>query len=667
MDKNYDVLFEPMKIGKLEIKNRIGMAPMAPSGMITPDNCFNQRAAEYYVERARGGAGLIITGGMEVENEIEQTKLGIFQNVSTNPVAFALSSTEMVERIHAYGSKIFLQITMGFGRSLFLDFVDSHPVAPSAIPHFWDPSITCRELTTQEVEYMVRKMADAAEVAKNAGYDGVEVHAMHEGYLIDQFTLKAFNKRTDKYGGDLRGRLTLPIEILHAIKSKVGENFPVILRYGVKSCIKAPHQGGLPGEDYVEYGRDLEEGLEAAKILEEAGYDGFNADLGSYEALYWAHPPGYMEHGLYLPYIEKLKEVVNVPVLTAGRMDVPDLAQSAVKEGKTDMVLIGRGLLADPDWPNKVKAGEIDKIRPCLGCHDGCMGRLESGKTISCAVNPTCGRENEYRLYPPLRSKKVMVIGGGIAGMEAARVAAIRGHEVSLYEKTDTLGGHIIEGSVPHFKDDEKELLKWYGREIREAGVKVHLSTTVDPQLVSQVNPDEVIVATGSVDIVIPIPGIDNDNVLPAGKALLNPDVIGEEVVIVGGGLVGCEIAVWLKEQGKRVIIVEMMGELLSSVFVSHANDMMLKDMIKNYKIDVKTNTSVMEINDIGVETINRSFRKEIIKADTIITAIGYKADNALYEKIKNNHSKVHLIGDSRKVQNIMNAIWDGYEIGKTL
>ncbi len=667
MTKKYSNLFKPMKIGKLEIKNRIGMAPMAPSGMITPDNCFNQRAADYYVERARGGAGLIITGGIEVENEIEQTKIGLFQNTSTNPMAFALTSTEMCERIHAHGSKIFLQITMGFGRSLFLDVVDSHPVAPSAIPHFWDPSITCRELTTEEVEYMVKKMAEAAKMAKAAGYDGVEVHAMHEGYLIDQFTLALFNKRTDKYGGDLRGRMTLPIEILQAIKAECGQDFPVIIRFGIKSCIKAVGKGGLPGEDYVEMGRDFEEGLEAAKILEEAGYDGLNADLGSYEALYWAHPPGYMEHGVYLPYIEKLKDVVNIPVLTAGRMDDPDLAANAIDEEKVDMVLIGRGLLADPDWPNKVRTGKLDKIRPCVGCHDGCMGRLETGKTISCAVNPVCGREEEYRLYPALKSKNVMVVGGGIAGMEVARVAAMKGHKVSIFDKNKVLGGHIIEASVPEFKKDERDLLKWYEQELKENDVEINLGTEVNSELVEKINPDEVIVATGAKDRIPPIPGIDKKNVLTAAQALMDKEKIGEKVVIIGGGLVGCEVAIWLAQQGKKSTIVEMMDGLLSSVFVSHANDMMLKDMIKFHGIDVKTNTSLLEIKDNGVETISSKFRKENIEADTVILAIGYVSDQKLFNELQEIHPNVHLVGDSKKVQNIMYAIWDGYEIGRAL
>jgi len=666
--KKFNKLFEPMKIGQLEIKNRIGMAPMAPSGMCAPDNCFNQRAVDYYVERARGGAGLIITGGIEVENVLEETKPGVFQNVGTNPDAFVLLASEMTERVHAYGAKIFLQITMGFGRvSFYPDMVKTLPIAPSPVPHFWQPDIMCRELTTEEVEYFVKKMGDAAKVAADSGFDGVEIHAMHEGYLIDQFTMAAFNKRTDKYGGDLRGRLTLPIEILQEIKTRVGQRFPVILRFGVKSCIKALGEGGLPGEDYVEIGRDVEESYEAAKILAEAGYDGLNADLGSYEALYWAHPPGYMEHGCYLPYVEKLKDIVDIPILTAGRMDSPELAEDAVENDRVDMVLIGRGLLADPDWPNKVKAGQEDRIRPCLGCHDGCMGRLETKKIVSCAVNPACSRENEYRLYPALERKNIMVVGGGVAGMEAARAAAIRGHKVMLFEKEGILGGHIIEASIPDFKKDERDLLKWYEAELAEKGVEVHLNTTVDEALIETTAPDEIVVATGAIDRIPPIRGIGGSNVLTACDALKDVSKVGRKVAVIGGGLVGCEVALWLAGQGREIVIVEMMDRILDSVFISHANKMMLEDLVKFNNIEVRTGACVQEIKEGSVEMLNRAGEPESVGADTVIAAIGYLPEKSLYNKIKDLYPKVHLIGDAGKVRNIHNAIWDGYEVGRTI
>lgn len=664
----YDSLFTSMKIGHLEIKNRIGMAPMAPSGMCMPDYCFNQRAVDYYVERARGGTGLIITGGIEVENVLEETKPGIFQNIGPNPDAFSLLASEMTERVHAYGAKIFLQITMGFGRvSFYPDMVKTMPIAPSPVSHFWQPDIMCRELSTEEVEYFVRKMGDAAQVAAESGFDGVEIHAMHEGYLIDQFTMAAFNQRTDKYGGDLRGRLTLPIEILQEIKQRVGAKFPVILRFGVKSCIKALGEGGLPGEEYVEMGRDIEESLEAAKILEEAGYDALNADLGSYEALYWAHPPGYMEHGLYIPHVEILKEVVDIPILVAGRMDVPELANAAIAENRIDMALIGRGLLADPEWPNKVQADQVDRIRPCVGCHDGCMGRLETKKIVSCAVNPACSRENEYRLHPTLQSKKVMVVGGGVAGMEAARVAAIRGHDVTLFERGSILGGHILEASVPDFKEDERRLLKWYEKELHEYGVEIRLNTAVDEALIDEFKPDDIILATGAKDRVPALPGIDSGKVMTACDSLANPEGVNQKVAVIGGGLVGCEIAIWLKQQGKDVVLVEMMEQILSVVFISHANKMMLEDMIKYYDIEVRTATCVERITETGIEARDSTGKLDEIAADTVIIAVGYLSDLELYNKIKDRKEKVQVIGDASKVRNIMSAIWDGYEVGRTL
>lgn len=667
MTKNYDSLFEPLTISDLEIKNRIGMAPMAASGLINSDNAFDQRAVEYYVERAKGGAGLIITGGVEVENTIEQTHTGIFQNISTNPTAFKLTASEMVERVQAHGAKIFLQLTMGFGRSLFLDLVDSHPVAPSAVAHFSQPEITCRKLQTEEVEFMIQKMIDAAALAKDIGFDGVEVHAMHEGYLIDQFALSLFNNRTDKYGGNLRNRLRVATEIVEGIKKKLGSNYPVILRYGVKSCIKDLHQGGLPGEDYQEKGRTLAEGLEAAAILEEAGYDAFNADLGSYEALYWAHPPAYMDHGLYLPYVQKLKEVVDVPILTAGRLDDPELAAQAVGERQIDMALIGRGLLADPEWPNKVKYQKLDKIRPCLACHDGCMGRLESGKKMSCAVNPACGRETEYAVGPALTEKQIMIVGGGIAAMEAARVSALRGHEVQLYEKNNYLGGHLIEASVPDFKKDERKLIDWYKKELTELGVIINLEQEVDQKLIAELSPDEVIIAAGAKANIPPIAGVDQENVITACKALMNEDQIGEKVVILGGGLVGVETAVWLAEKEKELTIVEMMDDLLDSVFVSHANSDMLKDLVDFHEIDVKTGSSILEIDKNTVSVISKNFSRENIEADTIIIAAGYKENKELYQQVKDMNLKVNLIGDSKKVANIMYSIWDAYEVAKSI
>lgn len=433
-------LFQPLKINKVEIKNRIGMAPMGNMGMVDKNNAFNYRGIEYYVERARGGTGLLVTGYMEIDNTIEVSEDGITMNPNTDPYRFSLTASELTERVHAYGTKIFAQLAMGYGRVGYPTWLKKGPVAPSAVPCFWNPETTARELTTEEVELLVSKMADAAKVVKDCGFDGVEVHAAHEGYLIDQFMLPFFNQRTDKYGGSFENRMRLPREVINAIREKVGPDFPVIMRFSVKSFLKDWNKGGLPGEDFEEKGRDIEEALIVARELEKMGYDGLDADCGTYEGWYWAHPPGYMEHGLYLPYVERLKEAVDIPILMAGRMEVPELAESVVADGRVDMVMLGRGLLADPEWTNKVQFNMEQDIRPCLGCHDGCLAKEDIGKPICCTVNPACGREDEYRLYPALERKRVMVIGGGVGGMETARVAALRGHQVDLYEAQSDLG-----------------------------------------------------------------------------------------------------------------------------------------------------------------------------------------------------------------------------------
>lgn len=669
MAEAFSKLFEPIKIGKVEIKNRIAMAPMCVMGLVTQDGCFSQRAIDYYVERAKGGTGLIIAADAHVENEIEEFKMPIFPCITpSNSFHFIATASELTEQVHAYGAKAFLQMTAGFGHNAVPAMLVGEPVSPSATPNYWDPTVTCRELTTEEVKKLVSRFGEAAEIAVAAGFDGIEVHAMHEGYLLDSFTIAMFNRRRDKYGGDLRGRLTFPIEIVHEIKNKVGRDFPVQLRLSVKSYIKDWNQGGLPSEEFKEKGRDTEESLEAAKILEEAGYDAFNADAGTYEAWYWAHPPRYQEYGCYLPLTEKLKRVVRVPVLVAGKMNLPELAEETIEEGKAaDMIALGRGLLADPYWPNKVMQGRIKSIRPCLGCYDGCLGREMLGRPISCAVNPACGREKEYAVQRADKAKSVMVIGGGVAGMEAARVAALRGHQVALYEKSEKLGGHVIEASVPAFKKGERQLLDWYEAELNELRVEISLNKEVSPALVQEKKPDCVIIATGSKPIILDVPGINKDKVTTATGLLLGRKKPGESVIIVGGGLVGCETALWLAQQGKKVTIVEMLSELMvAGLPVPHSNRMMLLDLLKFHKVGMSTNTKFLGVSGDDIVVENKSHRR-MLSADTVVMAIGLEPEQELYRSIAGRVPNLYLIGDARRPQNIMYAIWDAYEVARNV
>ena len=478
MSSKHANLFEPVSIGKCIIKNRYVMAPMGPAGLCDSDGAFTERGIDYYTERARGGVGLIITGMNFTENSVEKHTKGAMPCPTDNPMLFIRMARTLSERVHAYDSKIFLQLSAGFGRVSSRVNPGEAPVGPSVIPHRWIDGLLCRELTTAEVKTIIGKIVDSAVIAQKAGFDGVEIHAMHEGYLIDQFAMELFNNRTDQYGGSLENRIRFAVEIVQGIKAACGSQYPVVMRYSPKSFIKELGQGAVPGEVFAEKGRDLPEGLAIAKMLEAAGYDALDSDVGSYDSWYWSHPPMYQEKGLPLIYNEQLKKAVKIPVITAGRMDNPDLASEAVAKKQTDMVGLARPLLADPRIVKKIRAGKSEKVRPCLSCQEACMGRLKAFLTISCAVNPATGREKEYALIPAAKRKAILVIGGGVAGCEAARVLAERGHDVTLLEKSDQLGGNLIPGGAPDFKEDDLALVAWYKQELE--GLKVNISYNVE-------------------------------------------------------------------------------------------------------------------------------------------------------------------------------------------
>ena len=511
------------------------------------------------------------------------------------------------------------------------------------------------------MEVLVRQFAKSAAIGKQSGFDGVEIHAMHEGYLLDCFTMSLFNQRTDKYGGDLRGRLTFAIEIVQAIKAACGKDYPVILRFGVKSYVKALRQGGLPGEDFKELGRDVAESLEAVNILEEAGYDAFDADAGTYDSWYWAHPPMYFNKGMYLPLTEQLKKVARVPVIVAGRMDDPDMALEALKNGKLDAVGLGRPVLADPDYPNKLKNGQLADIRPCLGCHDGCFGRLLEGKRISCTVNPECGRELMVGITPATENKHVVVVGGGPAGMEAARVSALRGYDVTLFEAAGTLGGSLVFGGVPDFKVDDRALIKWYEHQLKKLGVKLEMNAKATPDMILALNPDVVYVACGSTPIQLNLPGIDSAHVANAGEILSGSKEAGTKCTIIGGGVVGCETGLHLAQHGKDVTIVEASGDILKlGTPLPPMNEWMLRDLLAFNKVKVITGAQLSKVTDEGA-VINVAGNEKVIPSDTVIIAVGYKADKSLFEELEKEVAKVFNLGDSRQVRNIKGAIWDAY------
>jgi 2-enoate reductase len=666
MQEAFKHLFEPVKIGRVEIRNRIALAPMGlGSILVDSEGKLGPRGVEYYLERCRGGVGLIISHASKVENEIDPLKRGSGFPLITHVVAGPFA--ELADTAHAFGTKIFVQLSAGFGRTANPRILRETPVSASVNPNYWDPTIICREVAAEEVERLVKAFGPAAELLAECGIDGVELHG-HEGYLFDQFTTAVWNRRTDKYGGDLADRLNFPIEVLQEIKRRVGKSFPVQYRFGLKHYMKSLRSGILPGEKYVEAGRDIEEGLKMAKLLEEAGFDALHVDAGCYDSWYWAHPPGYQKYGCMVDMAAEVKKVVKIPVIAVGRLDAPELAEKVIAEGKADLVAIGRGFLSDPHWARKVEEGRQKHIRPCVGCHDGCMGRLVVGKPTSCAVNPASGRERDYALSPANQSKKVMVIGGGVAGMEAGRVAALRGHKVVIYEKGDKLGGHVTEAVVMPFKEGEKKLLDWYHTELGDLKVEIRLKTEVTSEVVHKNNPDAVVVATGSKPIRLKVPGADRPNVINACDFLAGKGQAGQRVVVVGGGQVGCETGLWLSQQGSKVTVVEKLDDLLIGARpIPWMNRVMLLDLLKFHKVDVMTNISLFEVTDKGAVVIHKNSRKETLPADTVIIAVGLESDQGIYRQLQGNLANLYLIGDAREAKNIMNAIWDAYEVARAI
>ncbi|AEO99944.1 oxidoreductase [Heyndrickxia coagulans] len=661
----YKKLFETVKIRNVELKNRYAMAPMGPLGLADAEGGFNQRGIEYYTARARGGTALIITGVTFVDNEVEEHGMPNVPCPTHNPVHFVRTSKEMTERIHAYDSKIFLQMSAGFGRvTIPTNLGEYPPVAPSPIPHRWLDK-TCRELTVEEIHSIVRKFGDGAFNAKRAGFDGVQIHAVHEGYLLDQFAIAFFNKRTDAYGGPLENRLRFAREIVEEIKQRCGEDFPVTLRFSPKSFIKDWREGALPGEEFEEKGRDLDEGIEAAKLLVSYGYDALDVDVGSYDSWWWSHPPMYQKKGLYIPYARLVKEAVDVPVLCAGRMDNPDLALAALEDGACDIISLGRPLLADPDYVNKLRIGQVADIRPCLSCHEGCMGRIQEYSSLGCAVNPAACREKEAALTPALKKKRVLIAGGGVAGCEAARVLALRGHEPVIFEKSNRLGGNLIPGGAPDFKEDDLALVAWYEHTLERLGVEIHLNTALTKEEILAANVDAVLIATGSNPKILPLDG--KNKVFTAEDVLLDKVDAGQHVVIVGGGLVGCELALNLAEKGKDVSLVEMQDKLLAvNGPLCHANSDMLERLVPFKGVQVYTSSKIVDTTEkTAVVDVDGELRE--IEADSIVLAVGYSAEKSLYEDLKFEVADLHVVGDARKVANIMYAIWDAYEVAANL
>ncbi len=685
MDQQYEALFTPWKIGNVEIKNRIVMCPMGGTslfGWMEP-NHFDKEAAAFFIEKAKNNVGLIIPGIAPIRD----TFFGkwLYQGEKKFD-----ELKEFMDEIHKYGAKLFIQITAGMGRSWAIPtplvMVHNNPVlrtickpiidtshelaSPSALPSRWSDKITCPEMTVEQIEEIVDAFAKTAYLCKKAGVDGIEVHAVHEGYLLDQFTLPYTNKRTDKYGGSFENRYRFATDIVKAIKAKCGQDYPVSLRYSVQSKVKDFGVGAVPGEEYTEIGRTMEESEKAVKYLQDAGYDMLNADNGTYDSWYWAHPPMYMPQNCNLEDVAHIKKFVDIPVVCAGRME-PDVGAKAIADGRIDAMGVARQFLADDQWITKLIEERLEDIRPCICCHNACFNMAKYKGTANqqtipdashiarCALDPRVMQSKKYKIVPAKRQKRIAVIGGGIGGMEAAMVCAKRGHKVDLYEKSDKLGGVFIAAAAPSYKEKDRDLIAWYNREIQRYGaITVHLNTEVKD--INELKADEIIVATGAVANKIPVKGAEL--AVEAVDYLLGNKEVGNNVVIVGGGLTGCEIAYDLYLQGKNPTIVEMQHDLIVSDKICLANTSYLRDFFAANKVPVYLETKTTEIRENGVTIATKDGKTMDIAADSVILSVGYKPA-PLAPKAKH----VHIIGDANKVGSLRTVIWGAWDVAMKL
>lgn len=656
--QNYEYLGKPFQIGSLTIKNRFCMAPVGGGQHHLPGGGLKDETIQYLVERAKGGFGLIFTGAIAADNTVDPYT-GIGPTILENPDAFKMTATELNERVNAYGTKIFAQITMGLGRNY------PNLPAPSSVHVFRHPGEVSPELTRDEIKSKIESVIKSTKIAKDSGFSGVEVHSIHWGYLLDQFALSMMNHRTDEYGGSLENRLRAAKEILEGIKQECGSDFPVSMRLGLKTFVKGFEQASLTGEE--EKGRTLDEGIEIAKLLESYGYDCLSVDTGIYDSFYYACPPMYMPKGYLVDLAAKAKEAVNIPILAGGRMNEAAIAEAAIRDGKIDAVVLGRAALADSEYPNKVLTGHTEKIRPCIACNQGCITRLQQGKQPTCAVNPTAMREMRYALRPCVQPKKVVIVGGGVAGMEAARIAAMRGHKVSLYEKNNTLGGNLIPGGSHSFKKEVRELNAWYQNELKELPVEIHTGEVVTSEQLHDMKADVIILAVGSVPIMPKVPGIDSEKVIGCMDAFAHPEKVGQKVVVIGGGLVGCEMALDYAQLGKEVTVVEALPKILSAGIPSPIpNGQMIPDLFEYHHVTVLENHRLSSVEN-GKVVLENDRQKKILEADSVVIAVGFRPVPSMAQELSGCGAAVYEIGDGQKVSTILHAVWDGYEIGNNI
>ena len=628
-------ILEQTRIANMKLRNRMYMAPMGTQ--TDPDGSFSDRSIRYYEERAKGGFSLIITGANQVTMEYEAKACNVLGSAkSFEQLNF------LVRRIHNHGAKVCIQLTPGLGRMQFTT-ADVRPYSASEVDSFWFPGLKCKAFSVDDIKFIVKKMAEGAATVKRAGGDAVELHG-YGGYLMDQFQTSMWNTRTDEYGGSLENRMRFSVECIKAIREAVGPGFPILFKF-------TPFHG-------VEGGRKLDEGIEMAKMLEEAGVDALHVDVGCYEAWYKAINTVYQPPMVQLPIAAEIKKHVSVPVLSQGKMQNPSDAEAALQAGKADMIGLGHMAISDPYWVEKVKNNQSYDITPCIGCNE-CLYAGFSGKILQCAVNPLAFAEDYYPVEAGDPNKRVLVIGGGPGGIVAALTAEQRGMQVELWEKRNELGGLLLAAGGPRFKKDVKDYVDYLVGKLYRSSVKVSLMKDGTSEEILRGAYDKVIFATGASAIMPPIKGIEQSFVTGANDLLTGKKEYGKKVVVIGAGLVGCETACHCAEKADSVTMIEMLPEILMTTSHCKNNDQALRQLIEDCKINIVTSARVLRIEDGKVIYEHEGVEKSL-DADTVAVAAGYKSNTALYDELSDKVNCA-IVGDAEAPDNILSAVHHGF------
>jgi 2,4-dienoyl-CoA reductase-like NADH-dependent reductase (Old Yellow Enzyme family)/thioredoxin reductase len=635
--QQFSKLFQPGRIGSLELKNRLVMPPMATNYALK-DGSVTPRQIEHYAERAKGGVGLVI---VEISCVDFASGKGAARQIAIDDDRFIPGLSQLAEAIRQNGAKAAIQLHHA-GRQTWARLTGNQPVAPSAIqgPEGEQP----RELELSEIAALVNRFAEAAERAKKAGFDGVEIHGAH-GYLVSQFLSPLSNRRQDAYGGSVENRARFLLEVIEAIRKRVGRDYPLWCRLSAM-------------EIGVTDGITLEETQVVAQLAEKAGVDAIH--VSAHQITPARRPPMAQPPGIFVPLAEGIKKVVSVPVIAVGRI-TPELGERVLGEGKADFIAIGKALLADPHLPQKVAAGRMEDITPCiccLTCLDSTRWRREG---ICCVVNATLGREREYELKPAESPRKVVVVGGGPGGMEAARVAALRGHKVVLFDDGDELGGQLLLTIKPPYKDTIETFRQYLVGQVTKSGVELRLRQRFTPEMLNELKPDVVVVATGVKPFMPQIPGIQSQKVIQASAVLTGAEV-GERVAVIGGELVGCETALYLIERGKKVTIMRRGPELATKVYQFIREPLLGRLQFKG--ATMLTGVEYEEITEAGVVIKTGTGERKVVEADTVVLAAGAVPDTELLAALQDKVGRVFTVGDCVEPRGIRQAVEEGYRAG---